>query len=226
MAHKQKIEFILESVTAHQIVAGVEELTVNTNAGSLPARLHPAPTGAPAVVWVGGSGGGLDGPAWGMYPRLAGQLAAQGVASLRLHYRQPNHLEECVMDTLLGAEYLVQQRGYRAVALVGHSFGGAVVISAGALSPTVTAVVAMSSQTYGTDLAPQLSPRPLLLVHGSADEILPDTCSRNIYARAQEPKELRLYPGCRHGLDECREQVDEEVVGWLLKQLAVNSREQ
>jgi hypothetical protein len=87
----------------------------------------------------------------------------------------------------------------------------------------VTAVVAMSSQTYGTDLAPQLSPRPLLLVHGLADEILPDTCSRNIYARAQEPKDLRRYPGCRHGLDECREQVDEEVVGWLLKQLAVNS---
>ena len=74
--------------------------------------------------------------------------------------------------------------------------------AAGALSAEVVAVVAMSSQTYGTDLAPQLSPRALLLVHGTADKILPDVCSRDIYARAQEPKELRLYPGCRHGLDE------------------------
>ncbi|WP_231590710.1 alpha/beta hydrolase [Hymenobacter terrenus] len=155
-----------------------------------------------------------------MYPRLAGRLAAQGIASLRLYYRKPNYLEDCVMDTLVGAEYLVQQRGYGAVALVGHSFGGAVVISAGALSQTVTAVVAMSSQTYGTDLAAQVSPRPLLLVHGSADEVLSDACSRSIYARAHEPKELRLYPNCRHGLNECREQVDEDVVGWLLKQLA------
>jgi hypothetical protein len=224
MARKQKREFILESVTAHQTVAGVEELTLNTNEGGITARLHPAPAGAPAVVWVGGAGGGLDGPAWGMYPRLAGQLAAHGIASLRLHYRQPNYLEECVLDTLLGAEYLVRQRGYQAVALVGHSFGGAVVISAGALSDGIKAVVAMSSQTYGTDLAPQVSPRPLLLVHGSADEILPDTCSQNIYERAKEPKELRLYRGCRHGLDECREQVDHDVVGWLLKQLAVDKQ--
>ena len=108
MARKQTRELFLESVTDHQTVDGVEELTLNTNAGNIAARLHPAPAGSPAVVWVGGAGGGLDGPAWGMYPRLAGQLAAQGVASLRLHYRQPNHLEECVMDTLLGAEYLVQ----------------------------------------------------------------------------------------------------------------------
>lgn len=223
MAQKQP-EFFLESVTLHQTVAGVEELTLRTNAGDIAARLHPALAGAPAVVWVGGSGGGLDGPAWGMYPRLAAQLAAQGIASLRLHYRCPNRLEECVMDTLLGAEYLAQQLGYQGLALVGHSFGGAVVISAGALSPIVTAVVAMSSQTYGTDLAPDVSPRPLLLVHGTADEILPDTCSRQIYSFAHEPKELRLYPGCRHGLDECRDQVDADVVSWLVQQLPAGQK--
>ncbi|WP_426059474.1 alpha/beta hydrolase [Hymenobacter sp. B1770] len=220
---QQQVELTLESVTFHQTIDGVEELTLNTNAGGVPARLHPAPAAAPAVVWVGGSGGGLDGPAWGMYPRLAGQLAAQGIASLRLHYRRPNELENCVIDTLIGVEYLVQQRGYQSVALVGHSFGGAVVISAAALSNRVAAVVAMSSQTYGTDLVPQVSPRPLLLVHGEADEILPDACSRNIYVRAQEPKELRLYPECRHGLDECREQVDADVVAWLLKHLAADT---
>ena len=215
MARKQPLELLPESVTPHQTVDGVEELTLHTSAGHVAARLHPAPAGAPAVVWVGGAGGGLDGPAGGLYPRLA----RQGVASLRLHYRHPNHLEECVLDTLLGAEYLARQRGYRGVALVGHSFGGAVVISAGALSAAVTAVVAMSSQTYGTDLAPQVSPRPLLLVHGTADEILPDACSQNIYDRARDPKELRLYRGCRHGLDECREQVDADVVSWLLRAL-------
>lgn len=223
MAQKQQLECILESVTAHQTVDGVEELTLHTNDGDITARLHPAPAGAPAVVWVGGSGGGLDGPAAGMYPRLAGQLAAQGISSLRLHYRRPNELEDCVMDTLLGVEYLAQQRGHQGIALVGHSFGGAVVVSAGALSQTVTAVVAMSSQTYGTDLAPRVSPRPLLLLHGTADEILSYSCSRSIFERARQPKDLRLYSGCRHGLDECRDKVDADLVSWLMQQLVEKS---
>ncbi|UOQ52702.1 alpha/beta hydrolase [Hymenobacter cellulosivorans] len=221
MTRKSKpIEFILETVTLHGVAGNVEELTLHTNHGEMPARFHPAQPTAPVVVWVGGAGGGLDGPACGLYPRLAAQLSSFGIASLRVHYRRPNYLEECVADTLLAVQYVVQQRQAPQVALVGHSFGGAVVIAAGALSAEVTAVVAMSSQTYGTDLAPQLSPRPLLLLHGTADEILPAACSELIFARAREPKELVLYPDCCHGLDECREQVDRDVVAWLRQQLA------
>ena len=106
-------------------------------------------------------------------------------------------------------------RGRARVVLVGHSFGGAVVITAGATSEVVIAVAALSSQTRGTDLADRLSPRPLLLMHGTADEVLPDTCSRAIHRRAREPKRLVLYPGCRHGLDQCREELDRDLLGWL-----------
>ncbi len=196
---------------------GVEALRFQTNRGEILARQHPA-TSEKAVIWVGGAGGGLDGPAGGMYPRLAQILLADEISSLRLHYRYPNDLEECVLDTLLGVEYLKNQ-GKTKIILVGHSFGGAVVISAGALSNHVTGVVPMSSQTYGTNLVKELAPRSILLLHGSADEILPDYCSREIYARAKEPKEMKLYPGCRHGLDECREQVDQDLLSWLRKTL-------
>jgi dienelactone hydrolase len=155
-----------------------------------------------------------------LYPRLAQHLTQNQVASLRLHYRFPNHLQDCVLDTLLGIEYL-HGLGHGPIALVGHSFGGAVVISAGALSQHVTGVVAMSSQTYGTDAVNKISPRPLLLLHGTADEVLPDACSRDLYARAREPKEIKLYPKCRHGLDQCRDQVDHDLLLWLLFTLAV-----
>ncbi|HYN87746.1 MAG TPA: alpha/beta hydrolase, partial [Ardenticatenaceae bacterium] len=165
-------------------------------------------------IWVGGAGGGLDGPAWGLYPRLAAQLVPDGIASLRLHYRYPNHLTDCVLDTLIGMLY-VGSRGRQRVALVGHSFGGAVVISAGAIGESVVGVVAMSSQTYGTDLVRDISPRPLLLMHGTADQVLPDRCSHDLYRRAREPKQILLYPGCGHGLDECREQVDRDLLEWL-----------
>jgi alpha-beta hydrolase superfamily lysophospholipase len=208
----------LRNVDQGLIVDGIEELVLHTDAGDIPCRLHPAPGGTAGVVWVGGAGGGLDGPARGLYPRLAAQLVGDGVASLRLHYRHPNHLIDCVLDTLLGVSYL-QQRGCSRFALVGHSFGGAVVITAGAVSETVSAVVAMSSQTYGTDLVADISPRPLLLIHGSEDEILPDACSRDIYARAGEPKEIILYPGCRHGLDQCQDEVDRDLLAWLRKVL-------
>jgi alpha-beta hydrolase superfamily lysophospholipase len=98
---------------------------------------------------------------------------------------------------------------------VGHSFGGAVVITAAAASDQVVAVAALSSQSAGTQRVQALSPRPLLLVHGTADEILPDACSRDIYDRAHEPRTLLLYPGCRHGLDQCREALDRDLADWL-----------
>jgi alpha-beta hydrolase superfamily lysophospholipase len=99
--------------------------------------------------------------------------------------------------------------------LVGHSFGGAVVITAGAASEAVIAVAALSSQSAGTGAVPAVAPRPLFVAHGEDDEILPDRCSRDIYARALEPKRLVLYPECRHGLDACRDALDQDLTAWL-----------
>ena len=218
-AKRDQTTITLDSVVEQTIREDVDGLILQTNVGDIVARYHSVPATGAAVIWVGGAGGGLDGPAGGLYPRLAYQLTGQGIASLRLHYRYPNDLENCVIDTLVGIHYLKESRNQNRLALVGHSFGGAVVISAGALSEPVVAVAALSSQTYGTSLVDQISPRSLLLMHGTADEILPDECSRSLYQRAQEPKELRLYPGCRHGLDECRDQVDLDLRTWLAAQL-------
>ncbi|HEX7185375.1 MAG TPA: alpha/beta hydrolase [Thermoanaerobaculia bacterium] len=198
---------------------GVVPLELQTDAGTITCRYHEVARGEAAVVWIGGAGGGLDGPAGGLYPRLATALATQGIASLRLSYRYPNQLASCVLDTLLGAAYVATQ-GHVRVALVGHSFGGAVAITAGALGEEVVAVAALSSQAFGTERVPDLSPRPLLLIHGSDDEVLPDICSRDIYHRAREPKEIFLYPDCRHGLDECRERLDRDLTQWLRRALA------
>jgi len=193
---------------------GAERLALHTDAGTITCRLHDAQGGDAAVLWVFGGGGGLGGPAGGLYPRLARQLVGDRVASLEVAYRRPRDLAASVADVLTGVGYL-GTFGRLRIALVGHSFGGAVVITAGAASTAVIAVAALSSQSRGTEPADRLSPRPLLLAHGTADEILPDSSSRDIYARAREPKRLVLYPGCRHGLDECREDLDRDLLGWL-----------
>jgi uncharacterized protein len=193
---------------------GVVPLTLDTDRGEIRALYHPASGATAGVVWVGGAGGGLDGPARGLYPAACERLQRAGLAGLRLHYRRPNNLEECVLDTLLGVEFLAEA-GIQRAGLVGHSFGGAVVISAAAISHPVRAVVPMSTQTYGTGLAAQVAPRAMLLIHGTADTVLPDACSRAVFQRAHEPKELVLYPGAGHGLDEAREELLDLLTRWL-----------
>src|SRR5215212_2796988 len=138
-----------------------ERLRLVTSQGAITSRLHPA-EGEIAVLWVFGAGGGLGGPAGGLYTRLGQRLRSNGIASLELAYRHPGRLRECVQDVQLGLSWLMQE-GRRRLLLIGHSFGGAVVITAGAANTAVIGVAALSSQTHGTELVAQLAPRPLLV---------------------------------------------------------------
>ncbi|HTN81577.1 MAG TPA: hypothetical protein VMK16_18035 [Acidimicrobiales bacterium] len=150
-----------------------------------------------ATVFVGGALGGLSGPAHGLYHTLGRRLGG-----VRVHYRKPGHLEDCLFDVLL-VHHLLSRRGVERVALVGHSFGGAVAIGAGVLLGSATAgVVALSTQVPGTEHVDRLA-SPLLLVHGDNDGVLPDLCSRNVYERATSARtrELVVLPGEGHLLD-------------------------
>jgi dipeptidyl aminopeptidase/acylaminoacyl peptidase len=44
----------------------------------------------------------------------------------------------------------------------------------------------------------KISPRPLLLVHGDADELIPLEHAHRLYQKAKEPKQLKIVPGARH----------------------------
>ena len=165
------------------------------------------------VVWVWGARGGFAGPSGGLYRDLAEELQPDAT-SVRVDYRMPNNIQECVMDTLVGVSFLTGT-GHTEIALVGHSFGGAVVITAAPYSEDVKAVVALSSQTFGARAADKVSPRPLLLAHGASDTRLPPYCSEQIYSWAKKPKELVLYPGAEHGLTECGQELREMLGVWL-----------
>ena len=216
MQRKEIVKLELLDVQQEPVENGVERVRLITNDVEIPGRYHTTQAGDSAVLWVFGAGGGLGGPSGGVYERLAGRLAPQQIASLQLDYRRPGSLIDCVLDVLLGIGFLRSQ-GRRRVTLVGHSFGGSVVINAGVSSPAVVAVAALSSQMMGADDIAELSPRPVLLIHGSSDEVLSDISSRELFNLAAEPKELVLYPGCGHGLDECRDSLDRDLLEWLLR---------
>lgn len=173
---------------------------LNTTRGDIETHLHPCEGRTGCAIFVGGAAGGVEGPADGVFARLSRDLVARGVTSLRVQWRNPGEFEECVMDALAACSFLRGLGAERAV-LVGHSFGGAVAIKAGALGELVGAVAAISSQRFGTQDVESLG-KPLLLLHGSRDDILDRAASDDIFERAREPKRLVILEGAGHGLRE------------------------
>jgi len=196
-----------------------EGLRFKTNRGDFSAILHRSPDAEQAVIWVCGARGGFGGPGPGTYARMAERFTEVGISSLRLDYRSANDVFECALDLLAGVAFL-KGTGHQPVVVVGHSFGGAVVIAAGANSAHIKGVVALSPQTYGAGMAGQVAPRKLLVVHGKADTRLAFSCGQQIYDMANEPKELVLYEGAEHRLEECRDDLEELLGRWIPETLA------
>jgi len=197
---------------------GALRIRLETTRGPIDGVLHPVEGGTSAVICVGGAMGGVDGPAVGLYARLPGLLADARVTVFRVDYRQPNVFEECVLDVLAGCSFL-RGIGAEELALVGHSFGGAVVIKAAELHPAVRGVVAMSPQLYGTADVETLG-RPLLLIHGMSDTVLSHEASEDIYRRAREPKRIALFAEAGHSLIQARDAIDRLLAEWLPPALA------
>ena len=190
-------------------------LTLHTTRGDMSCILHrPNEERGVGVVWAAGARGGFDGPANGLYRDLAVRLATQGAASLRVNYRHPAHLDESTLD-LLAAVWHMAAIGYPRVALVGHSFGGGVVISTARYTTHARGVAALASQTMGAEDAALLGGRPLLVVHGEADAVLPLVNAETIIDWASGPKQLVTYPGAGHGLRECADEVRVLLEDWL-----------
>lgn len=215
----EDLELAIEGVASREAPDRSLELAIKTSRGEITAVLHPCEGESGAAIFVGGALGGLHGPANAVYERLGAALltndASPGVTSLRLHYREPGEFQECVLD-VLGGLSLLKGLGARRVALVGHSFGAAVVIKAGELSDQVTGVAALSPQLYGTRTVEHLAPKSLLLAHGTFDTVLDCAASTDIYDRALEPKRLVLYEGAGHGLTECADELFELLSAWLI----------
>ncbi len=208
---------LLGAAEAADIAEGdVLGVRLSATRGDVPCLFHPpkAERTGTAVVYVPGARGGFGGPGHGLYADVANELATQGIAGLRVNYRHPANLDESTLDALVAVWHLAGQ-GYERVAVVGHSFGGAVAISVSRYTTHVRAVVAMSSQSFGAEDVVLLAPRPLLLVHGDCDGVIPPDTARTIYDWAFEPKRLVMMEGADHALREVRDEVRALLLDWL-----------
>ena len=68
----------------------------------------------------------------------------------------------------------------------------------------------------------KIAPRPLLLMHGTEDEIIPVSSAHALFASAGEPKELWLIEGLKHckALEELYEPFRDRVLGFFDRWLA------
>ncbi|RMH72597.1 MAG: hypothetical protein D6683_13920, partial [Actinomyces sp.] len=159
------------------------------------------------AIMLGGAAGGYLGPARALYPRLGRWLATQGRAAMIVDYRRPGDLDRCLLDAAAAADLAVRN-GAERFCFLGHSFGGAVAVSAGAVLRDHTAgVVGLASQSAGCEGAAELGDTPLLLIHGARDRILPVESSAMISMIAGHG-DLRVFADADHLLDEAAAEIE------------------
>jgi predicted esterase len=194
-------------------------INIYTWQGIIHTRFYEAKEKQLALLFVGGVGGGFDVPARDLYPRLAHHFMKQKMSSLHLKYRDSLNLQSSIYDVLIGIEIL-RRKGISRICLIGHSFGGAVVIAAATHSPLVVSIITLATQSFGARPAiPHLGDRALLLIHGLEDDILPFSNSVSLYEMAIGPKQIDLIPDAGHTLEESVDDVYQLCEHWIQKTL-------
>jgi dienelactone hydrolase len=200
------------------VTPGLRHIEGFTLEGLLTFLWHGDPGAERVVLMCGGAMGGLLGPANGLYHDLGTTLASEGMGAIRVGYRRPNDLPACVLD-VAGAADLAHRNGGRRFVVMGHSFGGAVAVGAGCLLRSMVAgVVTLSTQSAGCENAAALR-RPLVLMHGDRDELLPVMASQAVQAMAGAG-ELEVLPGAGHLLVEVADHLRTRLHAWISEAFA------
>ena len=207
---------LLEALTVQEveIAPGFRHLEIYTMRGLMTLLWHGPVDATSVLVTCGGGMGSLLGPADGLYHDLGIRFAEHGIGTVRVGYRKPNDLSRCVHDVAAAAD-LAGRRGARRFIVMGHSFGGAVAIQTGAVLGThCRGVVTLSTQSAGCEVASELGDTPLLLIHGTSDEILPPETSAMVQMLAGQG-EIVLFPGAGHLLSEAAAEIRERLDEWI-----------
>jgi fermentation-respiration switch protein FrsA (DUF1100 family) len=197
-----------------EIAEGLRHIEIYTLEGLLTLFWHGPAAAEHVVLTCGGAMGGLLGPAGGLFHDLGITLAARGIGTIRVGYRQPNDLQRCTLDVGAAAD-VANRGGAKRFVVMGHSFGGAVAVNAGAALRRVTrGVVTLSTQSAGCETAAALGDIPLLLLHGERDELLPVEASEAVRTLAGHG-EVVVLPGTGHLLLGVEQALRERLLAWI-----------
>ncbi len=171
---------------------------------------------------------------------LAGKLAEYGWASVILECRgrgssegNPQDLNGYVRDSLVTLKYMrILGVDSQRMFVVGQSLGAGIAVICGAVDKDVAGVVALhaydefspdflveSEQENDVrrpiDFVAKISPRPLLIIAGSDDKIIPLEKARKLYSAAKDPKRLVIIEGGTHAIEDS----ESYALGWLISKV-------
>lgn len=211
LTSRRNEQFYLIGVREQALSDECSQITFFTTRGDLVAYSRVCHGMRQAVIMLGGNEHGFD----SSFDRLGRELAELGIGSVRIDHRLPGDCAQCAIDTLLVCQYL-DDEGISDVALVGWSFGADVALAAGSVARVVRGVAAISPCDVPEVCVRRMGTKPLLLMHGEAD----DTCSienaGRVSLRAGGLADIIAYPGAGHDLAGVRSQATSDLVGWIV----------
>ena len=80
--------------------------------------------------------------------------------------------------------------------------------------PSLEGWMAGFNHIYSPDWVAEIAPRPILLIHGTEDDVVPVESSRDLFNRAKEPKDIAIVQGAGHQL-RLSEQAMDTALNWL-----------
>jgi dipeptidyl aminopeptidase/acylaminoacyl peptidase len=212
-------DIVLEEAVLGSPEEGYYPLLLKTDRGDIEGQYYPAEDSRYGTILVGGAEAGWGEAAGGVYQRLCETLPAEGIACLRLRYRNSDDPLESILDVTAGIRYL-ESEGVNSIALVGHSYGGMIVLYTASGEPAVRTVVTLATEGVEEEIVSRLGPRvSLLLLHGRGDVVVSYEISEYLYGKARQPKRLVIYENADHTLDHVAEEVYDEIRDWLQERL-------
>lgn len=181
---------------------------------------------------------------------------AAGIAAFRFDFTGSGESEGNFAKTGYAVEVadlesaidLMGKKGFKAIGVMGHSFGGGVVVLASAMDKRIKAVIATAPTVFPkgemlakyaknaanvtmdesffedvkeVDIISAAKKRavPLFIITGTADDVVPCEESKELFEAAKEPKELKLIGGADHDFAGHGEELVETAVTWMKKHL-------
>lgn len=210
----------------------MERVVFHSNGLKLVGVFHaPRAEKSSCIVTCHGLFASKDGP---KYVELAEMAVERGFALFRFDFRGCGEsegvvsslLDRVLEERLRDLDAAINALGNRVgdLLLFGSSAGGCIAILRACEDDRVRAVATSAAPVYRVGRYDVLEAvkklkKPLLVIHGTRDEVVPPSSAKTLYQAANEPKKLLMVEGGDHVFSDAklRRLVLEEVLAWFEK---------